>query len=66
MMQICAMGATTSVEMLQKLRDGMLSLIMPRIPAQHVCQQCHCNWPAVTNFDTTTTQVHGLHIKSHD
>jgi hypothetical protein len=41
MMQICAMGATASVEMLQKLRDGMLSLIMPRIPAQYVCQQCH-------------------------
>ncbi len=41
MMQIYAMGATASVEMLQKLRDGMLSLNMPRIPAQYVCQQCH-------------------------
>jgi hypothetical protein len=41
MMQIYAMGATTSVEILQKIRDGMLYFIMPRIPAQYVCQQCH-------------------------
>lgn len=41
MMQIYAMGATTSVEILQKVRDGMLYFIMPRIPAQYVCQQCH-------------------------
>jgi hypothetical protein len=47
MMQIYAMGATTSVEILQKIRDGMLYFIMPRIPAQHVCQQCHLYWECV-------------------